>query len=707
MSRALHAACVIAVLGLCLFSTAARAEQSCASLLPNEEIGRGREPVTPEALAGLRDIGPAPRPDRNRSLFSLSPDGRRIAFQLHQGNPSENRYCVGIVVMSALHPARPELVDISHELILDTPPRYNWASFHIGAPLPTAPRWSPDGRSIFYLKRIGGSTQIWKADLASGTVVQVTHASVDVDDFQISPGGHEINYVIRPGVKTNSAAIDREGLAGWRYDERAFPVRGARPQTPGSDRVYVGVDLETGLEMPASEAVINDFIQSDSNENRIDLTISRAGDSAFGERIDASGFPEDFRIAVETRAGRRHPCLLEECRIGWLAPLWWAPDGRKVRFFRREGWANSLTAVYEWLPGSRRVQRLLLTSDYLVECQPIGDDLACLRERSREPRHFVRFDLDHRREKQIFDPNPDFSHLAMGQVERMNWRNSEGVPFYGDLVYPVGYTEGLRYPLIVVQYRTKGFLRGGIGDEYPIQVFANRGYFVLSVDNLTYEDIVGKQASVGALVSAFNHDFAGRRNILSAIEVATRSLISRGFIDSRRIGITGLSDGCTTVQFAAIHSVLFSAGSVSGCGWEPTQDAFLGPMVAQSYHEGGWPRLIDKNPDFWNQISLIDQAERVKFPILFQAADSEYLAMLAGFTAIRQAEIPSDMYIYPNEDHIKSQPAHRLSVYRRNLDWFDFWLQDTQPATAYPSKELTSWLAMKRIWLSRLPSSEN
>ena len=141
MSRALHAACTIAVLGASLFSAAARAEQSCASLLPNEDMDEAHRPVTPEALAALRDIGPAPRPDRTRSLFSLSPDGRQIAFQLHQGNPPENRYCVGIVVMSAAHPARPDLIDVSHELILDSPARYSWASFHIGAPLPTAPRW--------------------------------------------------------------------------------------------------------------------------------------------------------------------------------------------------------------------------------------------------------------------------------------------------------------------------------------------------------------------------------------------------------------------------------------------------------------------------------------------------------------------------------------------------------------------------------------
>src|SRR3546814_3097963 len=81
----------------------------------------------------------------------------------------------------------------------------------------------------------------------------------------------------------------------------------------------------------------------------------------------------------------------------------------------------------------------------------------------------------------------------LGRVERLHWRNARGVPWYGDLIYPVGYQRGTRYPMVVVQYRTRGFLRGGTGDEVPIQTLADQGFLVLSVDNLTYEDIVGRQ----------------------------------------------------------------------------------------------------------------------------------------------------------------------------------------------------------------------
>jgi len=80
----------------------------------------------------------------------------------------------------------------------------------------------------------------------------------------------------------------------------------------------------------------------------------------------------------------------------------------------------------------------------------------------------------------LFDPNPEFATLRLGHVERLHWRNALGVETIGDLVFPVGYRPGRAYPMIVVQYETRGFLRGGTDDEYPIQAFANRGYAVLS-----------------------------------------------------------------------------------------------------------------------------------------------------------------------------------------------------------------------------------
>src|SRR3546814_20824560 len=63
-------------------------------------------------------------------------------------------------------------------------------------------------------------------------------------------------------------------------------------------------------------------------------------------------------------------------------------------------------------------------------------------------------------------------------------------------------------------------------------------------------------------------------------------------------------------------------------------------MIAQTYHDSGWPRLIDNAAGIWSQIAFVPQPQRVRFPLLFQAAENEYLAMVGSHTALRQSGMP-------------------------------------------------------------------
>src|SRR3546814_17314879 len=95
--------------------------------------------------------------------------------------------------------------------------------------------------------------------------------------------------------------------------------------------------------------------------------------------------------------------------------------------------------------------------------------------------------------------------------------------------------------MVVVQYRTRGFLRGGTGDEVPIQTLADQGFLVLSVDNLTYEDIVGRQKTSEERTAAFNRNFAGRKHFLHALDTAIEILADRNISERDRTGVTGCS----------------------------------------------------------------------------------------------------------------------------------------------------------------------
>ena len=64
---------------------------------------------------------------------------------------------------------------------------------------------------------------------------------------------------------------------------------------------------------------------------------------------------------------------------------------------------------------------------------------------------------------------------------------------------------------------------------------------------------------------------------------------------------------------------------------------------------------------------------------------------LESYTACREAGAPIDMFVFPGEYHNKWQPAHRLAVYRRSLDWFDYWLRGLRSTAPGRQAELRLW----------------
>ncbi|AOH85635.1 hypothetical protein AWL63_18510 [Sphingomonas panacis] len=278
----------------------------------------------------------------------------------------------------------------------------------------------------------------------------------------------------------------------------------------------------------------------------------------------------------------------------------------------------------------------------------------------------------------------------------MKWRNYLGLETYGDVVFPVGYRPGKRYPLIIVQYESRGFLRGGTGDEYPIQAFANRGYVVLSFNR---PQMVGLLNSAKTAIDVERENltgFADRRSILSALKAGVQQLVRRGIVDEHRVGITGFSDGATTVQFALTNGVPFAAAAVSSMLWDVSYASMVGPAAAREFAAQGFPTTLDTNSPFWQQLSLSRSARTQRTPILMQMADDSYLPSLESFTALREKKVPVDLFIFPGEYHVKWQPAHRLSIYERNLDWFDYWMRDIRQFPRTRTSDLAHWEDLRK-----------
>lgn len=646
-----------------------------------------RRPLTVDALVRLRDIGANGQVAPGTCPFSLSPDGKAAAMQVRQADPDKNSYALAMVTVDVAT-GRTATVDQGGELIRLTLALGGTFPLETGIPLAITPIWSGDGRWFAFLKRVNGSTQVWRADRDGRAARQVTHEPGDIAAFALA-GGDRLAVVAgaaSTGVAT--ARLAEEALTGWRYDRRFSPTmtrlpRAAKDQVPPP----VVVDLATGARRPAttSEAAL----ASPPNT----CPVPPQGSPGFTAQLRPVAGSVVERELVVTDHGRPTTCPVAVCRGRMLGP-WLAGDARTLLFAQRVGFGASEIALYRWRTGERAPARLLRTGGELVNCSPAGAEAVCLLEEALRPRRLVAIGQHPGPPRTVFDPNPLWKTLALGRVLREHWTSADGAPVFGDVVLPLGFERGRRYPLVVVQYESRGFLRGGTGDEYPIQLLAANGFVVLSLQRPLPPGVDNPAGDIVTLERRSLAGFADRRRVLSAIERKVVDLVARGWVDPTRVGITGLSDGASTVQFAARNSRMFAAGIMSGCCWAPGQDALLGSIGADAYHLVGWPRLVDESRGFWRAMSI--ERHGAAFPILLQASDDEYLAAIPSFTALQQRGTPAELYVYPGEFHIKWQPAHRRAIYRRNLAWLRYWLQDVPPAEPDWLAQLSSWQRFRR-----------
>ena len=677
-----------------LIVAAPEARADCANWNPVGEAGvYGSRPITARDLIELVNFGrPDIEPLGGPSAFGLSPDGRWIATVLQRAELASNGFCQAVVLIDRLGRTPPRLLDRGGDFLLETYP----ADGHVdsnGVPRLNAARFSPDGRAIAYLKRVDGHTRLWVASLDGRVPQAVTPATIDVTRWAWRAAGATLVYAHDEGGADAAAAIEREGLSGWHFDRRMAPMLGLRPQVPAPlQEMVAAANVVDGSASPVT-AMDRAALGGDDEAPLTRHLPGANGRVAWAERLRNFAFSPS-RIDMRGPSGNSLRCTSSAC-TGHIKGLWWVSGGRILLFLRSEGWNDRFIALYRWSPGRGQLQRLLRTDDLLEGCTAAGDDLICTRQGGTQPQRLVAIDTTTGRQRILFEPNPGFAALQLGRVRRLEWSNNVGRAVYGDLVLPVGYKGG-RVPTIVVLYRSRGFLRGGTGNDYPIQLFANRGFAVLSIDRpALFAEGDPTVADDDAFWRANLRDWADRRSVDSAIGAGLDLLVKKGVADPARLALTGLSDGASSVRFALIASRRFAAAAISTCCVDESSDDVVGPNWVTESARLGYPPAAPVDDTFWRPYSLALNARTVRTPLLMQLADSELLSSLHAYTALEAAGQPVDLYFYPNEFHFKWQPAHRQAVYDRNLDWFSFWLQGREDPAPAKVEQYAHWRALR------------
>ena len=338
-------------------------------------------------------------------------------------------------------------------------------------------------------------------------------------------------------------------------------------------------------------------------------------------------------------------------------------------------------------------KQVFSSSDSLYSCAPDRNFqyMACASENRTAPSQVALVDIAAGTGRTLVDLNPEFANLELGSITRLDGVNRYGDSWWAELVKPLNYEPGKKYPLIVTTYRTREFPRGASGDENPIHVYAAHGFAVLSFD-YGIREFDNKPGDFQRYLSWYE-------SVDASIEMAIDAAAKMGVADTTRVGLAGYSRGTEIVSYAITHSKLFRA--VSGAAGDDSPYYYymarrhVQDDVFSRDGEGGWPE--GKSKANWRQRAPELNADRIDVPVLNNDPDSEFLQDLALYTSLRDLGRPMELFIYPDELHHVNQPKHRYQIYERNLDWFRFWLKSEESADPAKSGQYQRWRQLRQL----------
>lgn len=675
------------------------ARRLLAPVLAGMLLGGGlhAQGVSPRQLVEVSDLGE----------LAVSPDGSHVAFRLQRASVERNTHDTAWYVqrMDASAPAR--RVGEGGQLLRESD----------GASLaPAGVAWSPDGRFIYYRALLDGRVAVWRARADGSDARALTRDPADVRRFRLAADGRSLRYSVGATRQQVRDAEQAEYDRGIHIDQTVplgqplfrsgyLDRRGSTQRLLGSDVIrspllagaadrWREIALATGqvrdvagedtasASPPGWVAAFTPWkLAWDAHARRAAMLVHVGGWQGVGPR-------PDVELVVATGKGRRPlRCRDALCTGQPITSVQWRPGHDEVVFTLTDPDDSQAQSIFRWDIATGRVV-LVVRTPGLVNggraapggCGASAAALVCVAADARHPPRLERIDLESGARQVLFDPNAALAaEMAHVPVQRLHWQDATGRRFNG-LYFPARRAGHGRPPLFLTYYRCTGFVRGGVGDEWPLATLADRGISALCIN---------APPSVQDAVTRFE---TGRLAIESVIDL----LSSRGEIDRDSVGMGGLSYGTEVTVWMAMNTDRLAAASVSSIAFSPlaytlmslSGDTFFSRL--RTYWQLGDPETTAAQ---WKRLSPVFNLQRIDVPVLMQLPEQEYLHTLDyAVPLIRDAR--ADLYVYPNEAHQKFQPRHKLAVYERNLDWFRFWLQGIEDPHPSKAGQYARWRVM-------------
>lgn len=542
------------------------------------------------------------------------------------------------------------------------------------APLPTGVRahsWSPDGQRLFYVvvdampksKAVRYDSEV-TAERARRRSPGQARASI----YLREPGGEDVLLGTRPQSDLTTF-FDRSHVR-WEKDEVQYDV------------MEVGADSQQKVLTMA-------WTFADRKARLLDPKVERVYwllPGPRGGRLSSQG-NGDARELIETLpGGKTHSYGRFPFAVG---------DGRAVGGFRSLDGKRAIAGTrtiddphFGLAVVEKGAVRTIGAEHSLNHCDFVSslDRGACIAQGQAAPPAVVAVDVMRGRIRRVAPVSPIHEEIDPLKIKSRIWVNRHGYKATGYIVWPRGYEKGRRYPAILVTHGTDADDRFANREnqwEYPVQLFAERGYVVLLVNDPSSRQNTDIRAAYDAWINETrNLPPETLRQLIwlngvASYEDAVKELVDAGVIDAARVGIAGYSRGSQMVNVTMTNSHVFRAASSGDGGY--LEPAFYADVAGSYDAVFGGPPTDPAALVHYRRLSPSLRAAEVCGAILQQVA-APYIPSIDFHTALRKAGVPAQLSLYPgegaasDETHIFHIPSNRVGAMQENIAWFDYWL---------------------------------
>ncbi|MCU0290559.1 MAG: S9 family peptidase [Thermoanaerobaculaceae bacterium] len=593
------------------------------------------------------------------------------------------------------------------------------------------PRWSPDGKTIYFLSSRTKTQQVWRIPAAGGEPTQVTDLPLDVDNLEVGPTGGSLLFsvAVLPGtsIAETKAEMDRREKVvstGMVYD-RLF-VRHWDTWLDGTRNHLFAFNLVTGKIvdlMPKMDADCPSRPFGGSEEYGITpdglavvFSARVAGRSeAWSTNFDLYDVPIDGTIQPRqmvsrpawdtqprfspdrqkvaylamSRAGyeadrydvvirnlatgveKLHTLRVDATSRGDRSPseLAWSADSRELLFTADHLGQHSLLAM----DAATGRTRMVVEKGSISSPQPLPDGRVLFLSNSlASPNEIYVTSRDGMQVRQVTRVNEArLARAWMGKAEQFSFPGAKGDTVYGYLVYPARFDATKTYPVALIIH---GGPQGSMGNDFHYrwnpQAYAGAGYAAIMID------FHGSTGYGQAFTDAINGDWGGApyEDIMKGLDFALQKY---PFLDGKRVGALGASYGGYMINWIAGQTDRFKALVCHDGNLDERFAYFDTEELWFPEWEHGGPPWVEGSG--YGKHNPIDHVKNWKTPMLVIHGQKDfripYTQGLSTFTALQRKGIPSRLLIFPDENHWVLKPANSIQWHDTVLEWLGRWLK--------------------------------